>query len=83
MPANRLQIAHILLRHAHRSDPPESLPDDIRLIDGGLNLDSWSLLEAIIEIEDQLKVRLREEDLTLEALMTFGTFATFVEAHVG
>ena len=42
------------------------------LFEGGLELDSISFLDLIIEIEGKLGLRLRSEDLTGDAVQTIG-----------
>lgn len=45
---------------------------EIPLFEGGLELDSISFLDLIIEIEGKLGLRLRSEDLTGDAVQTVG-----------
>lgn len=45
---------------------------DIPLFEGGLELDSISFLDLILEIEGKLGLRLRSEDLTGDAVRTVG-----------
>jgi acyl carrier protein len=45
---------------------------DIPLFEGGLELDSISFLDLILEIEGKLGLRLRSEDLTGDAIRTVG-----------
>jgi acyl carrier protein len=49
-----------------------SSDQDISLFDGGLELDSISFLDLILEIEGKLGMRLRSEDLTGDAVRTVG-----------
>ncbi len=45
---------------------------NIPIFEGGLELDSISFLDLILEIEGKLSLRLRSEDLTGEAVRTVG-----------
>ncbi|MGH6802379.1 MAG: acyl carrier protein [Methyloceanibacter sp.] len=45
---------------------------EIPLFEGGLELDSISFLDLIIEIEGKLGLRLRSQDLTGDAVQTVG-----------
>lgn len=48
------------------------------MIDGGLDLTSVALLEAIVEIEERLQVRLLDEELSLAALSSLGSLVEHV-----
>ena len=51
----------------------DSLQDpEISFFEGGLELDSISFLDLIIEVEGKLGLRLRSEDLTGDAVQTVG-----------
>ena len=45
---------------------------NVPLFEGGLELDSISFLDVILEVEEKLDLRLRSEDLTGEAVQTVG-----------
>jgi acyl carrier protein len=53
---------------------------NIRLFEGGLELDSISFLDLILEIEAKLGLRLRSEELTGEAVLTVGGLVRHVAA---
>ena len=53
---------------------------EIPLFDGGLELDSISFLDLILEIEGKLGLRLRSENLTGEAVQTVGGLVRHVAA---
>lgn len=72
------QVARILVRHSDAGLAPEQVTDQVALIDTGLDLSSVDLLEALVEIEGALQVRLTDETLTVEALSSFGTFVDHV-----
>ncbi|HEX7927286.1 MAG TPA: acyl carrier protein [bacterium] len=77
------QVAQILVRHSDAGLEPEQVTTDVALIDTGLDLSSVDLLEALVEIETALKVRLTDESLTVEALSSFGTFVEHVCRRIG
>ena len=64
----RQTVVEILLRHSTSGLARDDVADECPLIGGGFDLDSIALLGSILDIERDLGVRLREEDLTEEAL---------------
>jgi acyl carrier protein len=72
------QIARILLRHSDADLTESNIPPQTALIDTGFNLSSVNLLEALVEIEQALHVRLTDEALTVEVLSSFALFVDHV-----
>jgi acyl carrier protein len=77
------RIAAVLLRHSRAYAGRTSIEPGAALIGGGLELDSIGLLDALIEIEQEFSISMREEDLTLEVLSSFERFVRHVEARRG
>jgi acyl carrier protein len=72
------EVARILLRHTHVQFAEGAIPPQTPLIDSGLELSSVRLLEALVEIEQCLHVRLTDEVMTLDALSSFALFVDHV-----
>ena len=72
------QIGRILLRHSDADLREDHIPPQAALIDTGLALSSVDLLEALVEIEQALHVRLTDESLTVEVLSSFALFVDHV-----
>lgn len=53
------------------------LDDDTRLL-GGLGLDSTSIIELLVAIEDSLGVQFDPDNLTIDVFETFGTLVAYV-----
>lgn len=58
----------------------ETLGADAALLDGGLGLDSVTLLEILLAIEERLGCTIEPEELTPEVLATLGSLSSLV-AH--
>src|SRR5262245_24137469 len=72
------RIAEILVRHSSADLTPEQVIPETALIDSGLDLTSVNLLEALVELEQTLQVRLTDENLTIAALSSFALFVDHV-----
>jgi len=72
------EISRVLLRHSDVEFAGDRIPPDTALIDSGLELSSITLLEALVEIEQTLHVRLTDEALTVEVLSSFALFVDHV-----
>lgn len=66
------RVEAVVLEALAFCDKDLSSNQNIPLFDGGLELDSISFLDLILEIEGKLGLRLRSEDLTGEAVRTVG-----------
>lgn len=66
-----------------KDDPAlvETIQCDTLLLDGGVDLDSLSLTELLLEIEDKLGVRLDFTRLARDHLRTVDTLLTFLRAE--
>ena len=60
---------------------PGDIGDDDRLFGGGLGLDSVDALELAIHIEEELGVKMPEDERAREAFASVATIASYVEAH--
>jgi acyl carrier protein len=60
---------------------PESIGDEDRLFGGGLGLDSVDALELAIHIEEELGVKMPEDERAREAFASVGSLARYVTAH--
>ncbi len=65
------QILGILREY---TDPAVPLSEDTPLFEGGLDLDSIGFLQLVLKIEAHTGTRLRDEDLTEDALCSVGAF---------
>jgi acyl carrier protein len=61
--------------------PGTAVELDSPLFEGGLGLDSIGFLQVILNIENKLGKRLRNEDLTEESLSSLGNFVRHIERH--
>ena len=75
---NRVQ--EVVLEALAFSDKDLSRDQNISLFEGGLELDSISFLDLILEIEGKLGLRLRSEDLSGEAVRTVGGLVRHIAA---
>lgn len=60
---------------------PGDIGDDDRLFGGGLGLDSVDALELAIHIEEELGVKMPEDERAREAFASVGSIARYVEGH--
>jgi acyl carrier protein len=72
------QIRRILLRHSHADLTEDTVLPHTALIDTGFELSSVDLLEALVEVEQTLHLRLTDESLTVEVLSSFTLFVDHV-----
>jgi acyl carrier protein len=72
------EVMQILVRHSDVEFDGGIIPPQTALIDSGLELSSVRLLEALVEIEQRLHVRLTDESLTVEVLSSFALFLDHV-----
>lgn len=72
-------ILKVVQAHLGRDD---GVALDTPLFDGGLEMDSVGFLELILKIEKQVGLRLRNEDLTEEALASVGSLIDHIERLV-
>ena len=60
---------------------PDGIGDEDRLFGGGLGLDSVDALELAIHIEEELGVKMPEDERAREAFASVGALARYIEAH--
>lgn len=60
---------------------PGDIGDDDRLFGGGLGLDSVDALELAIHIEEELGVKMPDDDRAREAFASVAAIARYVESH--
>ena len=71
-------VVAILHSHSGSELGLDHVVPDTPLIDGGLGLDSIDLLKSILQIEEAVNLRLREEDMTEDVFATVGGLANHV-----
>ncbi len=54
---------------------PEEINPDAQLMDGGLNLDSISIVRLIVLSEEEFGIEFGEEDLVMESFVSLRTLA--------
>lgn len=74
----RARLAALVASLAPASSPAESITDDTVLLDGGIDLDSLSLLDLVVSIDDELGVQVASADVTPEHFATFGRLVAYV-----
>lgn len=76
------RVRAILARVMAR-DPSEvaALPGDTSLFGSGLSLDSFTGLELLTAIHEELGVDIASEDLNLDSLRTIGTLTDYLTGH--
>ncbi len=77
--ALKLKLKQILVERLKLERDPSSIADDELLFSPeGLGLDSIDALELVLGVEQELDVRLGNEDVATEALETIGHLAAFL-----
>jgi acyl carrier protein len=61
---------------------PEEIDPDAQLIDGGLKLDSLSLVKLIALSEQEFKVEFEEDALSMESFASLRALAGVIGAHL-
>lgn len=70
---NHIEVKVIEVLRKHANSPPHEMALDIPLFEGGLELDSISIFEALIELESEIGYKLISEELDERTLATIGT----------
>jgi len=81
-PDVRSRLAALVASQAHPPSTADTITDDTALLGGGLDLDSLSLLDLVVSIEEQFDVKVAAADVTPEHFGTFGALAAYVGARV-
>ncbi len=77
------RIAAIVARVGHMG-PQEQIDESTPLVGGGVALDSVSVLELLLGLEQEFGIEVdAEELLEAKALHTVGTLAAFIDARTG
>ena len=79
-PELRNIIVQALLRHSRSGLAPGAVTDDTRVVGADLDLDSLRCLEALVDIEGRLGIRLLDESLGEKALRSVGKLVAHVQA---
>lgn len=73
------QIKRLLVERLKLEVEPQSIGDDEPLFaDEGLGLDSIDALELVLGVEQELGVRIEDEEMGSQALMSVSALAAFV-----
>ncbi len=64
------------------SNTPADLPDDQRLLDGDLEIDSVDILQLVLDIERHFGIKLVTAEFEREAWKTLDTLAVSVEQRL-
>jgi len=76
---NRLR--HLVAENLDIGVKPEEIDPDAQLLDGGLMLDSISLVKLIALSEQEFKVELGEEELRMESFASLRALAGVIAVH--
>lgn len=58
----------------------EELSDDSPLLEGGIGLDSISIVNLIVLIEKNFNIRFQDEEITMDLFSDLNTLASFIES---
>ena len=58
----------------------EELSDDSQLLEGGIGLDSISIVNLIVLIEKNFNIRFQDEEITMDLFSDLDTLSTFIES---
>lgn len=59
----------------------EEIPDDIAIIGEGLELDSVDVLEIVSQIDRQLGIKIKNEDIKKQAFSSIASLTEFLNAY--
>ena len=57
---------------------PSDIPDDEILFGGGLGVDSISMLEVLVAMEEEFEIEIEEEDFRVEELSSIRQLAEYI-----
>lgn len=57
----------------------EELSDDSPLLEGGIGLDSISIVNMIVLIEKNFSIRFQDEEITMDLFSDLNTLSSFIE----
>jgi acyl carrier protein len=75
------QLKTILVKDLELNLKEEEIADDVRLLEGGLALDSVVVAELIARMEDQFGIRFEDQNLRVELFDNLTTLAEFVSSN--
>jgi acyl carrier protein len=58
----------------------EDLSDDSPLLEGGIGLDSISIVNLIVLIEKNFNIRFQDEEITMDLFSDLDTLSSFIES---
>jgi acyl carrier protein len=58
----------------------EELSDDSPLLEGGIGLDSISIVNLIVLIEKNFNIRFQDEEITMDLFSDLNTLSSFIES---
>lgn len=58
----------------------EELTDDSQLLEGGIGLDSISIVNLIVLIEKNFNIRFQDEEITMDLFSDLNTLSSFIES---
>lgn len=58
----------------------EELSDDSPLLEGGIGLDSISIVNLIVLIEKNFNIRFQDEEITMDLFSDLDTLSSFIES---
>lgn len=77
---NDLKTLIITSVNLHHMDPT-TINDETSLREGGLELDSVDILEVVVAVEQQYKVKINDADVGKKSFRTIGTIADYLESQ--
>jgi acyl carrier protein len=58
----------------------EEIADDSPLLEGGIGLDSISIVNLIVLIEKNFNIRFQDEEITMDLFSDLNTLSSFIES---
>jgi len=75
------RLRHLVAENLDMNVKPEEIDPDAQLLEGGLMLDSISLVKLIALSEQEFKVELGEEELRMESFASLRALAGVIAVH--
>jgi len=77
------RLRHLVAENMNLSVKPEEIDPDAQLLDGGLKLDSLSLVKLIGLSEREFGIEFGEDDLCMESFASLRALAGVIAVHPG